>query len=98
MAYLCRNLQKQLYTIRFFDSLTEGMVFRIRLGWTKLYVILGNYLRKPGNLFQVADTQHSSRYDLVKMMQDAGAVRQDIDAEIIIADAKSQQIQQQEEV
>ena len=45
--------------------------------------ILGNYLRKPGNYFQAADTKQSSRYDFVKMMQDTGAVRQDIEAEII---------------
>ena len=45
--------------------------------------ILGNYLRKPGNIFQAPDPKQSSRYDFVKMMQDAGAVRQDIEAEII---------------
>lgn len=45
--------------------------------------ILGNYLRKPGNLFQAADPNQSPRYAFVKMMQDAGAVRQDIEAEII---------------
>lgn len=45
--------------------------------------ILGNYLRKPGNFFQASDTKQSSRYDFVKMMQDAEAVRQDINPEII---------------
>ena len=45
--------------------------------------ILGNYLRKPSNLFKAADPKQNSRYDFVKMMQDAGAVRQDIEAEVI---------------
>jgi len=45
--------------------------------------ILGNYLRKPGNFFQAADSKQNSRYDFVKMMQEAGAVREDISPEII---------------
>ena len=45
--------------------------------------ILGNYLRKPGNFFQATDSKQNSRYDFVKMMQEAGAVRKDIDPEII---------------
>jgi AcrR family transcriptional regulator len=45
--------------------------------------ILGNYLRKPGNFFQAAEGKQTARYDFVKMMQEAGAVRQDINPEII---------------
>ena len=45
--------------------------------------ILGNYLRKPGNFFQVTDAKQNSRFDFVRMMQEAGAIRQDIDAETI---------------
>lgn len=47
--------------------------------------VLGNYLRKPGNLFeQFRENQtESGRYIFVKLMQDAGAVRQDLDARII---------------
>lgn len=45
--------------------------------------ILGNYLRKPGNFFQIADTKQSARFAFVKRMQDAGAIRRDIDAETI---------------
>lgn len=47
--------------------------------------VLGNYLRKPGNLFQQvrAKQTESDRYTFVKMMQEAGAVRQDIDARVI---------------
>ena len=42
--------------------------------------VLGSYLRKPGNLFRKQD--QSTRYEFVKMMQDAGAMRQDIDAKV----------------
>lgn len=45
--------------------------------------ILGNYLRKPGNFFQATEGKQTARYDFVKMMQEAGAVRQDISPEII---------------
>ena len=47
--------------------------------------ILGNYLRKPDNFFRKyrAQQQESERYVFVKMMQEAGAVRQDIDARVI---------------
>ncbi len=47
--------------------------------------ILGNYLRKPDNFFKTMrdNQEHSDRYLFVKMMQDAGAVRQDIDAKVI---------------
>lgn len=47
--------------------------------------ILGNYLRKPGNLFQSFRQQQeeSSRYTFVKRMQEAGALRQDLDAKVI---------------
>ena len=47
--------------------------------------VLGNYLRKPGNLFQSFRQQQaeSERYVFVKMMQEAGAIRQDLDAKVI---------------
>lgn len=47
--------------------------------------ILGNYLRKPNNFFRTyrAQQTESDRYLFVKMMQEAGAVRQDIDASVI---------------
>ena len=42
--------------------------------------VLGSYLRKPGNLFRRQNP--STRYEFVKMMQAAGAIRQDVDANI----------------
>ena len=42
--------------------------------------VLGSYLRKPSNLFRQQDP--STRYVFVKMMQDAGAMRQDIDPKV----------------
>lgn len=47
--------------------------------------ILGNYLRKPENLFQKFRQQQaeSERFVFVKMMQEAGAIRQDLDAKVI---------------
>lgn len=47
--------------------------------------ILGNYLRKPGNLFMKmrAGQEQSSRFVFVKMMQDAGLMRQEIDAKVV---------------
>ncbi len=47
--------------------------------------ILGNYLRKPGNLFiEMRNKQEQSdRYLFVKMMQDAGVMRRDVDAKIV---------------
>lgn len=43
--------------------------------------ILGNYLRKPDNFFR--QQPQDTRYVFVKMMQDAGALRTDIDAKVI---------------
>ena len=43
--------------------------------------VLGSYLRKPGNFFRRQNK--STRYEFVKMMQGAGAMRQDIDPKII---------------
>jgi AcrR family transcriptional regulator len=43
--------------------------------------VMGNYVRKPGSLFQNRQNQ-SMRYEFVKMMQDAGAVRKDIDSKV----------------
>ena len=47
--------------------------------------ILGNYLRKPGNLFMEMrnNQEQSDRYLFVKMMQDAGVMRKDIDAKVV---------------
>jgi AcrR family transcriptional regulator len=47
--------------------------------------VLGTYLRKPDNFFRAyRDKQNQSdRYMFVKMMQDAGAVRQDMDPKVI---------------
>lgn len=44
--------------------------------------VLGNYIRKPDNLFR-AGAQQDTRYFFVKMMQDAGAMHSDIDARVI---------------
>ncbi|MBO8162131.1 MAG: TetR/AcrR family transcriptional regulator [Brevibacillus sp.] len=44
--------------------------------------VLGSYLRKPDNFFR--DTRNkAARYEFVKMMQDAGAVRRDMDPKVI---------------
>jgi TetR/AcrR family acrAB operon transcriptional repressor len=45
--------------------------------------VLGNYLRKPGNLLQSGQMNRARRLEFVRMMQDAGAIRQDIDANVI---------------
>ena len=47
--------------------------------------ILGNYLRKPGNFFKAMrdNQEHSDRFLFVTMMQNAGAIRQDIDAKVV---------------
>lgn len=42
--------------------------------------ILGNYLRKPNNLFRRQG--HRTRFAFVTMMQQAGAIREDVDAEV----------------
>ncbi|MEM7131144.1 MAG: helix-turn-helix domain-containing protein [Chloroflexota bacterium] len=42
--------------------------------------ILGSYLHKPEGLFKKQN--QSIRYEFVKMMQDAGAMRQDIDPQV----------------
>jgi TetR/AcrR family acrAB operon transcriptional repressor len=44
--------------------------------------VLGGYLRKPDNFFR-DPRNRSTRYDFVKMMQDAGAMRRDIDPKVI---------------
>lgn len=43
--------------------------------------ILGAYLRKPDNLFR--QQEPSTRYVFVNMMQEAGAMRQDIDPKVV---------------
>jgi TetR/AcrR family acrAB operon transcriptional repressor len=47
--------------------------------------ILGNYLRKPDNLFmQMRNSQEQSeRYLFVKLMQDAGVMRGGVDAQVV---------------
>lgn len=47
--------------------------------------LFGRYLRKPGNFFQqFQDSQEeSTRFVFVKMMQDAGAMRQDMDPKVV---------------
>jgi AcrR family transcriptional regulator len=45
--------------------------------------VLGTYLRRPDNFFQKPAERPSNRYEFVKMMQKAGAIRQDMDARVI---------------
>lgn len=47
--------------------------------------VLGNYLRKPDNLFRTFREEHeqSERYVFVKAMQEAGGVRQDVDPKVV---------------
>jgi AcrR family transcriptional regulator len=45
--------------------------------------MLGNYIRKEGNLFQRMGAGGSLRSEFIRMMQDAGAIRQDINPKII---------------
>lgn len=42
--------------------------------------VLGSYLRKPDNFFRRQN--QGTRYEFVKMMQSAGAIRQDVDANV----------------
>ena len=44
--------------------------------------IFGSYLRKPNNLFQLPNTQ-SQWTETIRQLQDVGAVRQDIKAELL---------------
>lgn len=43
--------------------------------------VLGSYLRKPDNFFRRQN--QGARYEFVKMMQDAGSMREDIDAKVV---------------
>ncbi|MCB0034675.1 MAG: TetR/AcrR family transcriptional regulator [Anaerolineales bacterium] len=45
--------------------------------------VLGSYLRQPNNFFQNPSRIQANRYEFVKMMQEAGAVRQDMDANVV---------------
>ena len=45
--------------------------------------VLGSYLRQPNNFFQNPGRIQANRYEFVKMMQEAGAVREDIDAQVV---------------
>jgi len=42
--------------------------------------VLGSYLRKPDNFFR--QQNQGTRHEFVKMMQSAGAIRQDVDAKV----------------
>ena len=44
--------------------------------------VLGSYLHKPDNFFR-KQQEHNTRFIFVKMMQDAGVMRQDIDANVV---------------
>lgn len=44
--------------------------------------IFGNYLRKPDNFFRQGGYQ-STRYEFVEMMQDAGAMRRDLNPKVV---------------
>lgn len=45
--------------------------------------VLGSYLRQPTNLFKHPQKARVSRFTFVQMMQDAGAIRQDIDPKVV---------------
>jgi len=45
--------------------------------------VLGSYLRQPMNLFKQPQKAHVSRFTFVQMMQEAGAIRQDIDPKVV---------------
>ena len=44
--------------------------------------VMGSYVRKPDNFFR-QQQEHDTRFAFVKMMQDAGVIRQDMDARVI---------------
>ncbi len=44
--------------------------------------VLGSYVRKPDNLFR-QQQEHNTRFAFVKMMQEAGAIRDDMNANVI---------------
>lgn len=45
--------------------------------------LFGRYVRRPGNVFQVASRGNHTRHEVVAMMQAAGAVRDDIDPKVV---------------
>jgi len=45
--------------------------------------ILGRYVRRPGNMFSAASRGHHTRHEVIALMQDAGAVRDDIDPKVV---------------
>ncbi len=45
--------------------------------------LLGRYIRRPGNVFEAASRGHHTRHEVITMLQDAGAVRDDLDAKVI---------------
>ena len=45
--------------------------------------VLGSYIRKPDNFFRKQAEAGNHRYHFVQMMQDAGAMRADVDASVI---------------
>ncbi len=48
--------------------------------------VFGNYLRKPDNFFRSLQPAEgsSSRFEFVKLMQDAGAIRPDLNPQVIV--------------
>ncbi len=48
--------------------------------------VFGSYLRKPGNFFQSfqADNRPSPRFEFVQLMQDAGAIRPELNPKVIV--------------
>ena len=65
---MCKN---SLYALS--DSAFMSAIFR-RDRW-----VFGSYLREPGNIFRGQSQSQDTRYEFVKMMQDAGAIRQEVD-------------------
>ena len=45
--------------------------------------LFGRYVRRPGNIFEMASRGHYTRHEVVAMMQAAGAVRDDIDPKVV---------------
>ncbi len=45
--------------------------------------LLGRYIRRPGNVFAAASRGHHTRHEVIALMQEAGAVRDDLDAKVV---------------
>ncbi|MCH9684496.1 MAG: TetR/AcrR family transcriptional regulator [Deltaproteobacteria bacterium] len=46
-------------------------------------LLLGDYVRRPDNVFKLAGRGQMTRHEVIALMQQAGAVRDDIDAKVI---------------